>query len=546
MDGVDFGTSPKTLLPCIAVSITLVIFAFAIQSDAQFINTFGRSSQRLEESLSLSSPVVQQRSKGRSKQHPPKQSKSKSKPKQRRNNNQPARNPPAIKPAKQPSPAPIHIPVDHHPTPSQPDSPRVNRVSNILHSILNPRAAAYEYRARYYNPLPDPTSHSDSTVPSQLNQEPLPAHSHAFANPEPSSTSKQPYDAFLVLDVEATCMQGSGFDYPNEIIEWPVVLMRWSDKDETGRASQLVIVDEFRSYVRPTWRPQLSEFCTSLTGITQDDINNAPTFPEVLSQFEGFLQKHNLIPPPTALLTPPASRCSSPAPTEPDSTATSSEPPSTSPSPLFSPVMSTSSLYSPPPSFSALANPSIIATTEFHGYQDSPASDYDPGYNTPRFAWATDGPFDLRDFLVKQCFISQIPIPEYFLGDVIDVRRVVSDWVAQGGDSTAVMGTSPSPVVAPVASPVSPPVKPTHPGRAIGHRRVQSLNISSQLKALSLGSFSGRQHSGIDDARNISRILQALAVRAVRLEGNTYVNPNRKWYWMGRDGVVLPPELFST
>ena len=30
--------------------------------------------------------------------------------------------------------------------------------------------------------------------------------------------AKQPYDAFLVLDVEATCIQGAGFDYPNEII----------------------------------------------------------------------------------------------------------------------------------------------------------------------------------------------------------------------------------------------------------------------------------------------------------------------------------------
>lgn len=30
----------------------------------------------------------------------------------------------------------------------------------------------------------------------------------------------QPYDVFLVLDVEGTCEQGSGFDYPNEIIVW--------------------------------------------------------------------------------------------------------------------------------------------------------------------------------------------------------------------------------------------------------------------------------------------------------------------------------------
>lgn len=32
------------------------------------------------------------------------------------------------------------------------------------------------------------------------------------------SKVRQPYDALLVLDVEATCSQGVGFDFPNEII----------------------------------------------------------------------------------------------------------------------------------------------------------------------------------------------------------------------------------------------------------------------------------------------------------------------------------------
>lgn len=30
--------------------------------------------------------------------------------------------------------------------------------------------------------------------------------------------TRQPLDAFLVLDVEGTCVEGSSFDYPNEII----------------------------------------------------------------------------------------------------------------------------------------------------------------------------------------------------------------------------------------------------------------------------------------------------------------------------------------
>jgi inhibitor of KinA sporulation pathway (predicted exonuclease) len=34
-------------------------------------------------------------------------------------------------------------------------------------------------------------------------------------------------------------------------------------------AGTLQKVAEFRSFVKPTWRPQLSPFCTALTGITQ-------------------------------------------------------------------------------------------------------------------------------------------------------------------------------------------------------------------------------------------------------------------------------------
>lgn len=100
---------------------------------------------------------------------------------------------------------------------------------------------------------------------------------------------KQPYDAFLVLDVEATCEEGTGFEWPNEIIEWPVCLMRWKDKSDQGKACQLEIVDEFRSFVKPTWRPQLSQFCTDLTGITQAQVNSAPTFQKVLKMFAFML-----------------------------------------------------------------------------------------------------------------------------------------------------------------------------------------------------------------------------------------------------------------
>jgi 3'-5' exoribonuclease 1 len=47
--------------------------------------------------------------------------------------------------------------------------------------------------------------------------------------------------------------------------------MRWKDKstDGSSQASQLEVVDEFRSFVKPTWAPELTPFCMNLTGITQ-------------------------------------------------------------------------------------------------------------------------------------------------------------------------------------------------------------------------------------------------------------------------------------
>jgi len=66
-----------------------------------------------------------------------------------------------------------------------------------------------------------------------------------------------------------------------------------------------------------------------------------------------------------------------------------------------------------------------------------------------------------------------------------------------------------------------------------------SLNLESQLKVLGLTAFEGRQHSGIDDARNIARIVTELARRSVRLQPNIIINPNRRWQWMGKSGEVL-------
>jgi len=45
------------------------------------------------------------------------------------------------------------------------------------------------------------------------------------------------------------------------------VLMRWAKKKDGSK--KLVVVDEFHSYVRPSFQPILHAFCTELTGVTQ-------------------------------------------------------------------------------------------------------------------------------------------------------------------------------------------------------------------------------------------------------------------------------------
>ncbi len=66
-------------------------------------------------------------------------------------------------------------------------------------------------KARTDTPLPStPATHSDAS----LDRPKLPC----ILEDDMIKLPKQPYDAFLVLDVEGTCVQGSGFDYPNEII----------------------------------------------------------------------------------------------------------------------------------------------------------------------------------------------------------------------------------------------------------------------------------------------------------------------------------------
>jgi inhibitor of KinA sporulation pathway (predicted exonuclease) len=81
---------------------------------------------------------------------------------------------------------------------------------------------------------------------------------------------------YIVIDFEATCWGNDSRRGDEEIIEFGAVKM----SQRTGK-----IFGEFSSFVRPERYPNLSDYCIKLTGITQKDVDTAPTFPYVLTAF---------------------------------------------------------------------------------------------------------------------------------------------------------------------------------------------------------------------------------------------------------------------
>jgi 3'-5' exoribonuclease 1 len=82
---------------------------------------------------------------------------------------------------------------------------------------------------------------------------------------------------FLVVDFECTCEEDTK-EYPYEIIEFPVIVVHNGE-----------VIGTFHEYVKPTLNPTLSEFCTELTGITQEVVDSSDTFDLVFARFQEFL-----------------------------------------------------------------------------------------------------------------------------------------------------------------------------------------------------------------------------------------------------------------
>jgi inhibitor of KinA sporulation pathway (predicted exonuclease) len=87
---------------------------------------------------------------------------------------------------------------------------------------------------------------------------------------------------YVVIDFEATCDEPYN-PTPQEIIEFPAILVDSEQDDEAV---------EFHAHVRPVAHPRLTDFCRELTGIRQEQVDRAASFPEVLAQFGSWLRTH--------------------------------------------------------------------------------------------------------------------------------------------------------------------------------------------------------------------------------------------------------------
>ena len=94
----------------------------------------------------------------------------------------------------------------------------------------------------------------------------------------------------FVIDFESTCWEERVNVPPQEIIEFPVVLVSLS----TGS-----VLSEFHHYCQPVEQPRLSPFCRQLTGISQDQVDDGLPLATCLVLFRQWLdsvtREHGLV-----------------------------------------------------------------------------------------------------------------------------------------------------------------------------------------------------------------------------------------------------------
>ncbi|XP_054738944.1 ERI1 exoribonuclease 2 isoform X2 [Anastrepha obliqua] len=94
----------------------------------------------------------------------------------------------------------------------------------------------------------------------------------------------QPYKYVICIDFEATCWENQAPPKwrESEIIEFPAMLVNL----QTGK-----IEAEFHKYVMPIESPKLSAYCTELTGIQQQTVDNGVPLQTAIMMFQEWLRK---------------------------------------------------------------------------------------------------------------------------------------------------------------------------------------------------------------------------------------------------------------
>jgi inhibitor of KinA sporulation pathway (predicted exonuclease) len=93
------------------------------------------------------------------------------------------------------------------------------------------------------------------------------------------------YNYYLVLDLEATCCdKGTIKRHEMEIIEIGAVMVE---------AKSLIIIDEFQCFIQPVRHPILTQFCQSLTSISQIQVEQAPIYPDAIALLKKWLSGYS-------------------------------------------------------------------------------------------------------------------------------------------------------------------------------------------------------------------------------------------------------------
>jgi len=88
---------------------------------------------------------------------------------------------------------------------------------------------------------------------------------------------------YIIFDLEATCWLGRPPKGVQEIIEIGAYKL-----DDYGE-----VIGEFKGFVRPTVNPRLSGFCKKLTSISQEDVNRAGHFKDVIEPFMDWIEVYD-------------------------------------------------------------------------------------------------------------------------------------------------------------------------------------------------------------------------------------------------------------